>query len=362
MASYARKFVRHGVRLVGGCCGTTPEHMRAICRAVKGLGVPSARPAPASTAHPATASVRAVPRDKKSGLARKLSRHEFVRLVEMIPPQGHNYVSSLEKARQLKEKGVDAVSIPDGPRASARMSALSLAVLIETLGIETCVHYTCGDHNLLGMQADLLGAYALGLRNLLLATGDPSGVGNDPNVTAVFDVDSIGLTNMVSRLNRGIDVGGKSIGAPTGFLIGVLANPAAINPNEELKRFDYKVEAGAEFAITRPVFDPAVLERFVRRVEHYRIPLVAGIIPLISYETAEYMNNEVPGCSVPASTLGRLRRTLTGDAARDEGIRIAQEVLADIRDMVQGVQISTPPENHQCVFEILSGINKGVTS
>ena len=231
------------------------------------------------------------------------------------------------------------------------MNAISLAILLEkTTEIESMAHYTCNDRNLLGMQADLLGAYALGLRNLLLITGDPPA----QEATAVYDVDSIGLTNMVHRLNQGVDVGGKSIGKPTGFVIGVGANPGAINNDEELKRFYYKVEAGAEVAVTQPVFDVAVLERFLRRIEDSKIPVIVGILPLASYKTAEFLNYEVPGCSVPDAILERMRRAEDPEAARIEGIRIAQDILERVATMVQGVQIRGPFEQYRTAIEVLS--------
>lgn len=293
----------------------------------------------------------------KSRLGRKLAAQEFIKIVEMIPPKGHEYAAAIEAAKYLQAHHVDAINVPDAPRSSARMNAISLAILLEkSTEIESLAHYTCGDRNLLGMQSDLLGAYALGLRNLLLITGDPPQTGDYPDATAVYDVDSIGLTNMVHRLNEGVDVGGKSIGKPTGFVIGVGANPGAINNDEELKRFYYKVEAGAEFALTQPVFDVAVLERFLRRIEDCKIPVIVGILPLANYKTAEFLNYEVPGCSVPEPILERMRRAEDPEAARAEGIRISQGILERIRGMVQGVQIRGPFERYETAVEVLSFI------
>ncbi len=276
----------------------------------------------------------------------------------MIPPTGHDFAAAVEEAKYLQSHEVDAINIPEAPRSSARMNAISLAILLEkSTEIESLAHYTCGDRNLLGMQADLLGAYALGLRNLLLITGDPPPTTDYVDATAVYDVDSIGLTNMVSRLNQGLDVGGKSIGKPTGFVVGVGANPGAINNDEELKRFYYKVEAGAEFALTQPVFDVAVLERFLRRTEDSKIPVIVGLLPLSSYKIAEFLNNEVPGCSVPEPILERMRKAESPEAGRAEGIRIAQEILEKIQGMVQGVQVRGPFEQYETAIEVLSVLN-----
>ena len=360
MASYAKKFVRYGVRLVGGCCGTTPQHIKAIRGAVRSVS-------PAASASVALRTVGAVsdrpgahraPLQEKSKLGRKLAAKQFVKIVEMIPPKGHDFAAAVEEAKYLQAHDVDAINIPDAPRSSARMNAISLAILLEkSTEIESLAHYTCGDRNLLGMQADLLGAYALGLRNLLLITGDPPSTGDYVDATAVYDVDSIGLTNMVNRLNQGLDVGGKSIGKPTGFVVGVGANPGAINNDEELKRFYYKVEAGAEFALTQPVFDVAVLERFLRRIEDCTIPVIVGLLPLSSYKMAEFLNNEVPGCSVPDSILDRMRKATTPEAGRAEGIRIAQDILDKVHGMVQGVQVRGPFEQYATAVEVLSVLN-----
>jgi homocysteine S-methyltransferase len=360
MASYAKKFVRYGVRLVGGCCGTTPQHIKAMSGAIRAVS-PSIRPAVRSASsgivyeRPGadTASLQS-----KSKLGKKLAEKQFIKIVEMIPPKGHDFAQAVEGAKYLQAHDVDAINIPEAPRSSARMNAISLAILLErSTDIESLAHYTCGDRNLLGMQADLLGAYALGLRNLLLITGDPPSTGDYVDATAVYDVDSIGLTNMVQRLNQGLDVGGKSIGTPTGFVIGVGANPGAINNEEELKRFYYKVEAGAEFALTQPVFDAAVLERFLRRTEDCKIPVIIGLLPLSGYKMAEFLNYEVPGCSVPDSILDRLRKAETPEAARAEGVRIAKDILEKVHGAVQGVQVRGPFEHYETAVEVLSVLN-----
>ncbi|MBN1424438.1 bifunctional homocysteine S-methyltransferase/methylenetetrahydrofolate reductase [Candidatus Fermentibacteria bacterium] len=345
MAEYARRFILTGARVVGGCCGTTPVHIRAIANAVKALRprrvVTSTTVLPREHAEiPAAAEV---PRPRKSPLASRLSSGEFVYCVELVPPRGHLLAKLVDRARMLKDAGIDAVNIPDGPRASARMAPLALAVLLKnSVGMETILHYACRDRNLVGMQSDLIGAFALGLRNLLVVTGDPPKLGDYPDATAVFDVDSIGLTNMVRRLNRGLDLGGNSIGDPTAFHIGVGVNPGAVDVEFELRRFAYKVEAGAEFAITQPIYDPDLLETFVRRIGGFGIDLVAGIWPLVSLRNAEFMNNEVPGAKVPATVMERMARAETRGVAADEGVAIAREVLARIRPMIKGVQVAAP--------------------
>ncbi|PYS54149.1 MAG: bifunctional homocysteine S-methyltransferase/methylenetetrahydrofolate reductase [Acidobacteria bacterium] len=370
MASYAKKFVEYGVSIVGGCCGTTPQHIKAIRSAVRSVSPPF-QPSPAasrlSSASGAMAaylergrgeSSDAIPLEQRSRLGYKIARGEFVRMVEMIPPMGHDFSQAIERAKYLQAHNVDAINVTDAPRSSARMSAISLAILLkESTEIESLAHYTCRDRNLLGMQADLLGAYALGLRNLLLITGDPRLTGDYIDATTVFDVDSIGLTNMVHRLNRGIDVGGKSIGKPTGFVIGVGANPGAIKDDDELKRFHYKVEAGAQFVLTQPVFDQGVLEQFLRRIEDCKIPVIAGILPLANHRAAEFLNYEVPGCSVPDSILERMRRADNPEPARAEGIRIAQDILERIQGMVQGVQVRGPFDEYETPVEVLSVLN-----
>jgi 5,10-methylenetetrahydrofolate reductase len=237
---------------------------------------------------------------------------------------------------------VDLVNIPDGPRATARMSALSASVLLQQqAGIETMLHYACRDRNLLGMQSDLLGAHSMGVRNVLLITGDPPNVGDYPDATAVFDVDSIGLTQLVARLNRGFDVGGQPIGHPTAFHIGVALNPGALSADDEVRRFRYKVEAGAEFAVTQPVFDAAAFRTFLARIADVRIPVLAGITPLESLRHAEFLANEVPGVRVPDAVVERMERADAQGRAAEEGLAIAREIAAEIRPLVQGVQIST---------------------
>jgi homocysteine S-methyltransferase len=282
---------------------------------------------------------------ERSRWAKKLEAKQFVTSVEIVPPRGVDASRMLGDVGKLKIAGVDAVNVPDGPRAQSRMGALMTSVLIEQqVGIETVTHYACRDRNLLGMLSDLLGASAVGLRNLLVVTGDPPKMGPYPDATAVFDVDSIGLTNLVNNLNHGMDPGGNPIGQPTRFVIGVGVNPVAIDPQQELRRFGWKVEAGAEFAITQPVFDAAQLEKFFDRIGGTHIPVIAGIWPLVSVRNAEFLANEVPGVSVPDEVISRMRRAneKSKDHAVAEGIAIAREMLDRVRALVQGVQVSAP--------------------
>ena len=341
MASYARRFINNGVRLVGGCCGTTPDHIRHIKTAVRALAPADAPRDRRSVARAPAADVPTVPRAEKSRMAAALENGTFVVAVELIPPRGFVTETLIEQARELRSNGVDLVNVPDGPRAGARMSALAASVIVQQqCGVETILHYACRDRNLLGMQSDLLGAHSMGVRNVLLVTGDPPQVGDYPDATAVFDVDSIGLTNVVARLNRGLDIGGQPIGAPTAFHIGVAVKPGALNEDEEIRRFEYKVQAGAEFAVTQPVFDVDVLRRFLERTRHLRIPIIAAIAPLESLRHAELLANEVPGVLVPEALVERMRSADREGRAATEGLSIACEIATQVRPMVQGVQIS----------------------
>jgi methionine synthase I (cobalamin-dependent)/5,10-methylenetetrahydrofolate reductase len=373
MASYARRFVLHNVRVVGGCCGTTPEHIRQIkaaVRAVQGTGLHTgtetgplyaadeakARLAVSSGAAAPKIQGPPVPREEKSRFAHSLAHGRFVVAVEVVAPRGFDYGEAIARARSLKIRGVDAITIGDGHRTSARISGLSLAVLIEQqAGIETLLHYACRDRNLIGIQSDLLGAHAMGLRNLMLITGDPGRVGDYPDATAVFDVDSIGLTNLVSRLNHGCDLGGQPIGAPARFHIGVSVNPGAPNLDDELRRFEYKVEAGAEFVVTWPVFDIAAFETFLKRIESAGLPVVAGLLPLESARHAEFVANEVPGTSVPEALLDRMRR-VRPDGAAAEGVAIARDLAHGLRRSVQGLQISTTSGQIEAALGIIDSI------
>jgi len=358
MASYARHFIQAGAKLIGGCCGTTPDHIKSLVDGIRPLVPRNQRRASVRYQMPHTlgadepgaesataAGVDAMPFARRSRWAGKIARNEFVTSVEIVPPRGVDATAMLEGVSALKVAGVDAVNVPDGPRAQSRMGALMTSLLIEQrIGMETVTHYCCRDRNLLGMLSDLLGASAMGLRNLLIITGDPPKMGPYPDATAVFDIDSIGLTNLVSRLNKGLDPGGNSLGRPTAFTIGVGVNPAALDPSYELRRFEWKVDAGAEYAITQPVFDVEQLERFLESIAHVRIPIVAGIWPLVSARNAEFLANEVPGVVVPEAVLTRMRAASekSKEHAVAEGIAIAREMLERVRGAVQGAQVSAP--------------------
>ena len=367
LASYGRHLLQAGVKIVGGCCGTTPEHIKALVEGIRplvprqgGRRTTPAQPLPAVAAGNAARSaqdtgVPEVPFAQRSQWARKIAGGEFVSSVEIVPPRGVDATKMLQGVASLKRAGVDAVNVPDGPRAQSRMGALLTSLLIEQrIGIETVTHYCCRDRNLLGMLSDLLGAAAMGLRNMLIITGDPPKMGPYPNATAVFDIDAIGLTNLVKNLNRGLDPGGNAIGTPTSFAIGVGVNPAAIDASYETKRFEWKVDAGAEYAITQPVFDSGQLERFLERIRHVRIPIIAGIWPLVSARNAEFLANEVPGVVVPPEVISRMRRAneRSKEAAVAEGIAIAREMLERVRPLVQGVQVSAPFGKVELALEV----------
>jgi len=357
MASYARKFVAAGVKLVGGCCGTTPEHIRVM---KSGLRASQARARISDPQVKANvklpAAIEALPLALRSRLGAKIASGQFVTMVEVVPPKGTNIQKELDGARFLKSVGVDGINIPDSPRASARMSNQALSVLLQQqAGVEAILHYTCRDRNVLCIQSDLLGAAAVGIKNLICITGDPPKMGGYPDATAVFDVDAIGLVNIVHNLNRGLDIGGNPIGIGTGFAIGVGANPGISNLDEEIRRFEFKVEAGAEYAVTQPVFDLSLLETFLKRIEHCRIPVVAGIWPLVSVRNAEFMKDELR-VSVPDAILERMTRAPSPEAAREEGIVIAREMLIAARGMVQGAQISAPMGKYSAAVDVLEAL------
>jgi homocysteine S-methyltransferase len=365
MATFAKRFVQAGAKFVGGCCGTTPTHIKLISDAIRSISPRQAqvfvRSAPAEVVGLTPADVTVVAAEDRSRWSRKIAVGEFVTSVEVLPPKGCDAQKTLDSIRLLKEAGVDGVNIPDGPRAQTRMSAQATAVLVEReIGIEAVLHYCCRDRNLLGMMSDLLGAAALGLHNLLIITGDPPKMGPYPDATAVFDIDAIGLTNMVSKLNHGLDLGNNPIGKPTAFSIGVGVNPGAVNIEEEIRRFEWKVEAGAEYAITQPVFDTAQLRSFLKKIEHVRIPIIAGIWPLVSFRNAEFLHNEVPGVNVTPEILERMRIASDQgkEEAHEEGIAIARESLLDVRDVIQGVQVSAPFGNVKYALQVFDVLDE----
>jgi methionine synthase / methylenetetrahydrofolate reductase(NADPH) len=356
MATYARRFIASGVRLVGGCCGTTPEHIRQIALAARQMTPGLARPAGADVKLPVAQKPNAkpaLPPEEKSFMGRKLVNGHFIRAIELMPPRGHAPQAALEEAARLAKRGVDVVAIPDGPRTGARMSALALAVLVQQhAGVEAVLQYSCRDRNLLGIQSDLLGAHAMGVRNVLGITGDVRMLGDIPDATAVFDIDSIGLTNVITQLNHGLDIGGQSIGEPTCFHTGVMVNPSR-DLDQELRRLEFKVEAGAEYAVTRPVFDVKAFERFLARVAPMRLPIIVGIWPFESALHAEFMANEVPGVTVPDAFVERMRKTASADAALAEGVKVAKEIVTAIKGMAAGVQISVPSGRLDAALDVL---------
>jgi homocysteine S-methyltransferase len=341
MASYARRFLSAGVSLVGGCCGTTPAHIKNLVRSVKMV-----KPTRESVAvlEPARAKEAPLPvvREEKSGLARKLGR-QFVVSVELDPPRGADPGALLERAQYCRENEVDCINVADGPRASARMSALSMCLLLEQkVGIETILHYTCRDRNLLSIQSDLLGAHALGLRNILAITGDPPKLGDYPDATAVYDVDSIGLIRILDHLNHGCDLAGNLIGPALGLHIGCGADPGKPDREKELSRLEAKVKAGAEYVLTQPVYDPRTLEEFLKSVKPLGVPVLVGILPLYSHKNAEFLHNEVPGMRIPDDIRERMRVAGSGEEARHVGVKIAQETLLAARSEAQGAYIMPP--------------------
>jgi len=353
MAKYAKRMIQSGVRIVGGCCGTTPAHIREIRNEIRALQpsilaehirvvVPEAGKAP-------------VPLEKKSAWAGRIARGEFVTCVELVPPKGIEHGKLIENALTLKKAGIDAINVPDSPRAQVKMSALMASVLLQQkAGIEAIPHYTCKDKNLLALQADLLGAHALGIRNVLAVTGDPPNMGTYPDATAVFNIDSIGLCRLMNMLNHGYDLGGNAVGATTEFCIGVGLNPNAVNLQRERERLAQKIDAGAEFAITQPVFDAPSLLAFLDGMRGAKmIPVVAGIWPLVSQRNAEFMKNEVPGVYVPDEVVTRMSRCDSKEAAMEEGIAIARELLEALRGVIAGVQLSAPLGKVQSALSVL---------
>jgi len=360
-AEFTKGFLQSGVNIIGGCCGTTPDHIRAMGNAFrhhaamalnertgqKGADSGASRIEFAGTRDENTphSGVAPVPAIEKSAWARKIAAGQRVCSVELLPPAGVKTGKIIEQSKKLKAAGIDAINIPDGPRASARMSAILTSVMIEKrAGIETVLHYTCRDRNLLGMQSDMLGAHAIGLRNMLLVTGDPPKMGTYPNATGVFDIDAIGLTNMVSRLNRGLDLGGRPIGEPTALSVGVGVNPAHRDFEYEMKRFRYKVEAGAEWCITQPVFESAALFRFLDYIDKHkiRIPVIAGVWPLLSLRNAIFMKNEVPGVVIPDGIIRRMEKPQDPEDAKKTGVEIAREMVKELGSNIQGLQLSAP--------------------
>ncbi len=357
MAQYARRLLWAGVKIIGGCCGTTPEHIKLIRSETRSLQPEQPRFAAVVEEHEAKAqALTPVPTAEKSQFGAKLAAGKFVALVEILPPRGVDPSREVAGAKLCAAAGIDCINVPDGPRASARMSAQAACQIIQReAGIEAVNHFCCRDRNILGIQSELIGAHAVGVRNLLCITGDPPRMGAYPDATAVFDVDAIGLVNIAHNLNRGLDIGGNPIGSQTALLLGVGVNPGALNLDEDIRRFEWKAEAGAEYAITQPVFDLALLEAFLKRVEHLRIPILCGIWPLTSFRNAEFMVNELR-VPVPGEYMERMRRADSAEKARDEGVALAREMTARVRKMVQGVQLSAPFGRYQMALDVAEAI------
>ncbi|MEI6892989.1 MAG: bifunctional homocysteine S-methyltransferase/methylenetetrahydrofolate reductase [Pontiella sp.] len=342
---YAKRIIELGARGVGGCCGTTPADISTAAKSIKSMTGVKKHVSISSHAEQEAPQVEVIPLADKCGFAAKLARGEKVTSIEITPPRSIDLKPMLKQCQTCKEAGIDAINIPDGPRASARISPMVAALAVEReVGIETVLHYCCRDRNLIGMQSDLLGGYAGGLRNYLIITGDPPKLGDYPDSTAVFDVDAVGLSQVVTNLNHGIDVGGNPINPPTGILIGVGANPCAVEPERELQHYMNKINAGAEYAITQPVFDPEALLRFMdaAAAKGGTIPVVAGVWPLVSLRNAEFLANEVPGVEIPDAILERMSHAKTKEDGRALGIEIAREICEAISDRVAGYQVSAP--------------------
>ncbi|MBI2818033.1 MAG: bifunctional homocysteine S-methyltransferase/methylenetetrahydrofolate reductase [Acidobacteria bacterium] len=355
MAGYIQQFIRCGVKLAGGCCGTTPEHIRAIRDAVSAVQAP--RPRVSLAAVPdVVRTLQPVPLSQRSRLAAKVATREFIALAEILPPRGCDATKEIEGARYLAENGVDAIFVPDSPRAGARMSAQAMAHLVQDrAGIEALLQYSCRNRNIVGIQSDLLGGYGLGLRNLLLTTGDAPPSGNYPDATAVFDVDAIGLTKIVGQLNQGLDIGGNFLGNQTGFLIAVVADPGAVNFEQEMERLRSKLRVGAECVVTRPVFDIEKLVHFLDAVAPFNMPVILTIWPLTSHRHAEYLANELH-MAFPESVLQRMRAADSGELARSEGVRIAQEMARSAKDRVQGLLVGAPLGRYETVVEVFGAV------
>jgi methionine synthase / methylenetetrahydrofolate reductase(NADPH) len=357
MAQYARRMLWAGVKIVGGCCGTTPDHIKLIRSETRSLQPGQKTLAVTVDGREARSHALApVPIEQKSQLGAKLVRGKFVAFVEILPPRGVDASREIEGARRCAEAGIDAINVPDGPRASARMSAQVTCQLIQqNAGIEAVLHFCCRDRNILSIQSELLGAHTAQIRNLICITGDPPRMGAYPDATAVFDVDAIGLVNIVRNLNHGLDIGGNPMGSQTALLTGVGANPGALNMDEEIRRFDWKTEAGAEYVVTQPVFDLNLLEAFLKRTEHAKLPVICGVWPLTSYRNAEFMVNELR-VPVPEEFMERMRSVDDADKARAEGVAIARQMVERIRTMVQGVQLSAPFGRYQMALDVAEAI------
>ena len=357
MAQYARRFLQAGVKIVGGCCGTTAEHIREIRSEARSLQ-PAQRSIAVKVEEPATRAkaLEKIPVAQKSQLGAKLAAGKFVAFVEILPPRGIDASKEIDGARLCHAAAIDCINVPDGPRASARMSAqVTCQMIQQQAGIEAVMHFCCRDRNILSIQSELLGAHSVGVRNLICITGDPPRMGTYPDATAVFDVDAIGLIRIANNLNHGLDLGGNPMGSQTSLLIGAGANPGALNMDEELRRFELKVLAGAEYIVTQPVFDLELLEKFLERTARFGLPIIAGVWPLTSYRNAEFMVNELR-VPVPEPYMERMRSADTAETARAEGVAIAREMVERARGLVAGVQLSAPFGRYQMAIDVAEAI------
>ena len=359
MAEYARRFVQKGATLVGGCCGTSPATIREIRSFVRSVS-PVARSEPVTAKEPTTSekALAPVPAAERSPFAKKLLSGKFCVSVELDPPRGLDPERSLRGATYLKEQGIDVINIADGPRAIARMGPAALAQLaMARCEMESVIHFCCRDRNLLGMQMDLLGSYALGHHNILAVTGDPPKMGTYPNATAVFDIDAIGLLTFIQMLNRGLDFSGNSLDGQTSFFVGAGCNPGHVDLDYEVDRFHRKVAAGAEFFFSQPVYDPELLHNFLDRTQDAsEVPFLVGILPLASHKNAEFLHNEVPGMQVPQAVRDRMAQAGSREDQRKVGITVARECLAEAaaHPRVSGTYIYPPFGSYKAVARILS--------
>lgn len=355
---YAKRFVTMGARGVGGCCGTTPEHIQMAARAIKSIAG-AKNHVQIKTARTEAQAVEAADPATKSRFASRMLAGKFVSAVELLAPRtGAGLDKLVERASACQKAGVDVINIPDGPRASARVSVLVAAMAVQQrASIEALPHYCCRDRNLIGMQADLLGGYAMGLHNWLLITGDPPKLGDYPDTTGVFDLDAVGLAQLVNNLNHGLDAAGIEVKPPTAIFAGVGANPVAVDLEKEVQHYFRKIDAGAEFAITQPVFEAEGLLRFIEHVGKYhrQIPILAGIWPLLSFRNAEFLANEVPGVVMPPSVLERMSRCATREDGRKMGVEIAREICDKVAAAVAGLQVSAPLNDVTMALDVLAG-------
>lgn len=364
MAEYSRRTAQVGARVLGGCCGTSPntiKEMRNFLASIAPMRVRSVPPTIAPEPAQPPAPEEPVPVAERSEFARRLMSGKFCVSVELDPPKGVEANRAVEGAAMLYEAGIDVVNIADGPRAVARMgpSALSQLVQKRTPELETVVHYCCRDRNLLGMQMDLMGAHAVGLRNILAVTGDPPKMGTYPDATAVFDIDSVGLISFIQMMNRGLDFSGKPIGGKTALFVGAGCNPGAVDMDFEAERFGRKVEAGAEFFFSQPVFDLDMLERFLDKTTAWAsVPFMVGIMPLVSARNADFLHNEVPGMQIPDDVRRAIHNAETKEAQRNVGMELAHETLAALRDhpRVQGAYIYPPFGSYRAVLRVVDGL------